>query len=99
MNRYDELLDRLATRARREMPPGGNPEMPVGFAARVLAHAKESAERESSLPWERLTFRAVPMAALMFVLCALLTPHSAPPPADYSAETLANEIFNEFLLP
>ena len=99
MNRYDELLKRLATRARRDTPSGGEVEMPPGFAPRVLAHAKEQTATDAGLPWQRLTLRAVPAAALVFMICVWFTPHSAPPPADISAETLANEIFSDLLMP
>lgn len=99
MNQPDELLNRLANRARHDAAPPGDNEMPHGFATRVLAQTRTQAAAGSSLLWARLTLRAVPVAALVLVLCALAIPHAKAGLTDDPAVALANDLFNELLTP
>jgi hypothetical protein len=98
MSRHDELLNRLARDARRETAPSGTNEIPHCLATRVLAQVRADAERGSVWAWEKLTLRAVPVAAALLVICALVVPH-ARPAATKSPDQLANDIFAEALKP
>ena len=99
MNRHDQLLDRLARNARRDAAPRATNEMPHGFATRVLAEVRADAGRSDAWWWwERLTLRAIPVAAALLVICALLVPRARTVAAD-SSEQLANEIFAAALKP
>ena len=99
MNRNDEHLNRLANRARRDAPPAGDNAMPPGFATRVLAQTRVQAVAGASLLWERLTLRAVPVAALVLILCALAIPQAKGGLTADPATALANDIFNDLLTP
>ncbi|MCU0783514.1 MAG: hypothetical protein MUF81_05600 [Verrucomicrobia bacterium] len=98
MNRHEELLNRLAGDARREVAPGGTNEIPHGLATRVLAQVQADAERDEAWSWEKLTIRAVPVAAALLVICALVVLH-AHPVATKSPGQLADDIFTEALNP
>lgn len=94
MNRPDEMLNRLATQARRQEESAS--EMPPYLPMRVLALLHDQPSPVSL--WERLTLRAVPVAVLALVICALLAPHTSIPD-DNSADAFANDVFNDLLTP
>jgi hypothetical protein len=98
MNRHAEFLNRLAGDARREAAPSDTKEIPHGFATRVVAQVRTDAERDEARSWEELTVWAVPVAAALLVICALVVPH-AHPVATESPGQLADDIFNETLKP
>jgi hypothetical protein len=98
MNRSDELLNRLAGDARHEAAPSGTPEIPHGMATRVLAQVRADDGRDEAWMWEKLTLRAVPVAAALLMICALFVPHAHPVVTDTSAQ-LANDIFTKALKP
>lgn len=72
MNETNQRLINLATRARRSNSPTQAEELPVGFATRVLAQAREASSpstEEGLALWSRLTLVSLPFAALSAVAC------------------------------
>ena len=72
MNDTDQRLQNLAARARRSQSPTLADELPLGFATRVLAHAREAeivAPDDSAALWSRLALAALPLAALAAAAC------------------------------
>jgi hypothetical protein len=64
----ERTLDRLSSLA-RQAPVAGLPvELPYGFATRVLSQLKQQAVER---PWEFLSLRALPVAAMITLACVL----------------------------
>lgn len=94
-NNHGRMLDQLEDAVRRNRLPetSGPEEMPYGFDSRLVARLR-SARESSPTPWEVLSIRFVPAAAVALCLCLLLE-RLVPPPAPEVAIT--NAIFHDFL--
>lgn len=84
MNHPDQLLQRLATAARRgdASPPD---ELPLGLATRVLAGLRET---PAPSIWESAALAALSVAAVVALACVWLGSPAAESPDD--AEMLSN---------
>jgi hypothetical protein len=99
MSQYDELLARLAERARHETVPDSASAPSSGFATRVLAEARATrVQDDEAWLWARWALRAVPAAAALLLLCALLAPHARATAPDL-CEQIANDFLNAALKP
>lgn len=62
MDPRDQRILKLARLARQDSGDTPSPELPPGMATRVLAQL-HSGGGPSALPWERVSWRAVPLGA------------------------------------
>ena len=78
MNKHDEQWKRL-TKMARKAPAAPEPEMPYGFATKVVAlWPKQSVEPTLEMIWERLTLRVLGIAmAVMLVTLGVTYPSLA----------------------
>jgi hypothetical protein len=78
MNHPDRLLQRLASAARQDdvSPPD---DLPPGLATRVLARLRE---RPAPSIWESSAVAALPVAAVVTLVCVLLGSPAPPPPDE-----------------
>jgi hypothetical protein len=97
MNRYDRLLERLATQAREEAGASGSGEAPFGFATRVLAEAGARREAPGAGAWERLALGALPIAAALVLTCWLALPAGRAAVQADAGESLAAAMLEEAL--
>ena len=75
MNRHDNILNRLADKARQEAPVNAaDAEPPYGFTTRVLAQATAQRPAGRLAPWEGLAAAALPAAVAVLVICWLAVP-------------------------
>ena len=75
MNRYDDLLNRLARKATQQTPVNAaDAEPPYGFTTRVLAKATAQRPAGWLASWESLAAAALPAAAAVLVICWLAVP-------------------------
>jgi hypothetical protein len=78
MNDPARFLQRLAAAARHEDASPAD-ELPVGLATRVLARLRE---RPAPSMWESFALAALPVAALVTLVCVLLGPPLPEPPDE-----------------
>jgi hypothetical protein len=78
MNHPDRLLQRLASAARQDdvSPPD---DLPPGLATRVLARLRE---RPAPSIWESSAVAALPVAAVVTLVCVLLGSPAPPTPDE-----------------